>query len=359
MFPMSFSSSSSLSSIPPSLDSISELDHVLSDISEDDNLIDDTAPLPWAPPSYASVMSDQQSADVEHLAQNPQASYPITSTQTCTSGLLGAQESCQAETTATGGPYWQSWFSPRSVVKCFSLILCLLSTLGKNGNRCLSTKIITKLSKELSLFTPAVAKLMSKPIYIASRLPQISNSLALQWTGFKAFCTCYMPTKFSSWAPSVPLISRLKCSAGISSSSSHSALSSRPLFSCILSVVTNSSFSNFSFTSSIHRYLLNPSPLFLPCLLVVFLLAVMLTASQSLELALILATPLGLTLCYLESAVSRQRKAVLPLLPVDQPEELSFNVRTSPLTPSNSPPRMRLQTLTNATWTQEMCDPAA
>ncbi|XP_028997950.2 band 4.1-like protein 2 isoform X8 [Betta splendens] len=354
MFPLSFSSSSSLSSIPPSLDSISELDHGLSDISEDDSLIDDTTTLPWAPPSYASIMSDQQLADLEHLTQNPQASYPITNTQTCTSGLLGAQESCQAETTATAGAsYRQSRFSPRSVVKYFSLILCLLST-----------KIFTTLTQQLGLV--ATAKLMSKPKYIfstmsTSRLAQ--NSLALQKTRFIAFCTCYV-SKFSNWAPSVlwhqaqirfPFISSLTCPAVIASSSS-SAVFSLPLFS----VLSNSSFSHFSFTSSIHRYLLNPSPLLLPCLLVVFLLVVMLTASQSLALALILATPLGLTLCYLESAVSRQRKAAFVTeTPPDQPEEVSysgFTVQNSPHTSSHSPPRMRLQ---SSTWTQEMCDPAA
>lgn len=393
MFPFSFSSSSSLSSIPPSLDSISELDHVLSDISEDDVPNDDTATSTWDPPSYATIMSDQQFAVHEHLIQSPQTSYPITSTQTCSSGLLGAQESCQAETTAKAGiPNWKSWFSLRSVVKYFSFILCFLSVSGKNGNRCLSLTIFTELTKKLNMFTPTLAKKMSMSagklkiltvsapectvggIQSTSRLHQIRNSLALKWSHFVTFCTGYVPTKFISLAPAVlwhpshlhlPLIPSLTYPPLASSFSSRSSFSSLPLFSYVL---TPFSFSHSNLTSSIHRYLLNPSPLLLPCLLVVFLLLVMLTASQSLVLALILATPLGLTLCYLENAVSCQRRAVsvLPLFypetPNDRPEELSssgFNMQASPLTPTHTLLPTRHHTHTSATWTQEMCDPAA
>lgn len=391
MFPFSFSSSSSLSSTPLSLHSISELDHVLSDISEDDDPDNDATTSPWNPPSYATLMSDQQPADLEHLIQTPQASYPITSTHTCTSGLLGAQESCPAETIAKAGvASWKSWFSLRSVVKYFSCILCFLSVLGKNGNRCLSLKIFTAPTKKLDIFTPTLAKKMSMsagklkiftvgaPICTvggtqsASRLHQILNSLALKWTHFMTLCTGYMPTKFISLAPAVlwhpthlhlPLISSPTCPPLVSSFSPRSSFSFLPLFSYLLSPF---SFSPSNLTSSVHRYLLNPSPLLLPCLLVVFLLLVMLTASQSLVLALILATPLGLTLCYLENELSCQRKAVLPLFdpetPNDRPEELSssrFNMQPSPLTPTHSPLPTRPHAHTSATWIQEMCDPAA
>ncbi|KAI3364415.1 hypothetical protein L3Q82_011206 [Scortum barcoo] len=259
MFPLSFSSSSSLSSIPPSLDSISELDHGLSDISEDDDLIDDTAAShePWTLPS--SPFSDTLLADLEHLAQNPPSSHPITSSQTCSSE--GVEDACKAESRATAGlPKWWSWFSLRGVVKYVSFILCFLSLLGKNGNRCLPTKLFAGWTKKLSLLTPSMSKLTSTSAGIlkifsfsaprfAPRLCEILNGLALKWTNFT--------------------LSSLSCA---------------------------------NLTRSIRRYLLNPSPLFLPCLLVTFLLVVMLTASQSLVLALILATPLGLTLCYLENA---------------------------------------------------------
>ncbi|XP_044025753.1 band 4.1-like protein 2 isoform X12 [Siniperca chuatsi] len=399
MFPLSFSSSSSLSSIPPSLDSISELDHGLSDISEDDDLIDDTTAshTPLALPSNtSSPFSDQQLGDLENLAQNPPVSYPVTSPQTYSSELLGVEEGCEAETRATAGlPNWWSWLSLRGVVKCFSFILCFLSLLGKNGNRCLPTKLLSGLAKKLSFFTPTVSKLtstsagklkiftISAPKFIVSNmttpgLRQILNSLASKCTNFN-FITNYLPTKCISVVPAVlwhptrlhlPSVSSLTCPPIVSSFSSLPSLFSlRPYFFSILScssLMTLSSLSCSTLTPSIHRYLLNPSPLFLPCLLVVFLLVVMLTASQSLVLALILATPLGLTLCYLENVVSSQRKAVLPMfiteMANDRPEDQlssGFNKQASPLTPTHTPPRVRHHTHTSVTWTQEMCDPAA
>ncbi|KAA8583183.1 hypothetical protein FQN60_015729 [Etheostoma spectabile] len=290
MFPLSFSSSSSLSSLPPSLDTISEFDHGLSDISEDDDVINDAtaAHTLWALPSNTfSLFSDQLSADLEHLAQNPPASSPITSSQTCGSEVSQIEEGCQAEARESAGlPNWWSWFSLRGVVKYVSFIQCFLSIWGKNENRCLPTNLLSGLTKKLSFFMSTVSKLTSKstvPVIVSfySSLPSLSS----------------LASHFFS-VPSCSSLSSLSC----------------PIL-----------------TPSIHRYLLNPSPLFLPCLLVVFLLAVMLTASQSLVLALILATPLGLTLCYLENVVSSQRKAVLPMSITETP-----NVKEVDLSPSDA-----------------------
>uniref|UniRef100_A0A672J0P0 Erythrocyte membrane protein band 4.1 like 2 n=1 Tax=Salarias fasciatus TaxID=181472 RepID=A0A672J0P0_SALFA len=95
MFPLSFSSSSSLSSIPPSLDSISELDRVLSDISEDEGHVEDadaTHTL-WRLPSHTlSLFTDQQLAD---LAQNSAPPPPVVSAPAHTSELLGCEEGCR------------------------------------------------------------------------------------------------------------------------------------------------------------------------------------------------------------------------------------------------------------------------
>lgn len=402
MFPLSFSSSSSLSSIPPSLDSISEFDHGLSDISEDDDLISDAAPTHtlWTLPLItSSPFLDQQSADLEHLTQNPLASCPITSSQTCSSELLGLEEGCLAETRATAGRQnWWSWFSLRGVVKCASFILCFLSLLGKNGSRRLPTRLFSGLTQKLSFFTPTLSKFTSKTAgklkifnvralkmivsnMTTPRLRQILDNFALKWTHLMAFVTIYLPSKCVSLVPAVlrqptrlqlPSISSLTCPHFVSSFSSLPSLSSLPSYFFSLppssSLPHLSSLSCSNLSPSIHRYLLNPSPLFLPCLLVVFLLAVMLTASQSLVLALILATPLGLTLCYLENVVSSQRKlALLPMFVTETPSDQSedqlssgFN-KQAPLllTPTHTPPRVRHHAHTNATWTQEMCDPAA
>ncbi|XP_049445232.1 band 4.1-like protein 2 isoform X7 [Epinephelus fuscoguttatus] len=373
MFPLSFSSSSSLSSIPPSLDTISELDHGLSDISEDDDLNDDTSASHalWALPSNTlCLFSDQQPADLEHLAQSSPASSPITSSQTCSSEAYGVEEGSQAETTATAGvPNWWSRFSLRGVVKYVSFILCFLSMWGKNGNRCLPTKLFSGLSKKLSFFTPTVSKLMSKSVLpvvaseciVRSRLCHILNSLASKLTCSVAFVQSHLPTKALSLVPAVvrhPTQLHLPPLPSLARSqivSSFSCLSSLPSY--LRSVPSGSSLSFSNLAPSIHRYLLNPSPLLLPCLLVTFLLAVMLTASQSLVLALILATPLGLTLCYLENRVSSQRKAVLPMF-IKEKDQYEGQL-SSPLTPTHTPPRIRHHTQTSATWTLEVCDPAA
>ncbi|XP_041661075.1 band 4.1-like protein 2 isoform X9 [Cheilinus undulatus] len=379
MFPLSFSSSSSLSSIPPSLDSISELDHGLSDISEDDDHLDDTTALqtPW---TFSSITSpDHLLTDLE----NPL----ITNSQTSSSELSGAEEGCLAETRGTAGwSKWHSWFSLSGVVKYVSFMLSFLSISGLNNSRCMPLKLYSGLTKRLGCSTLVVSKLLSKsagkfkrltisaPKFIisnmtASKLHQILNCLLSKLAHFLEFIASYLSTKCMTLAPAVlwcptrlhlPSLSSLTCPTIISSFSS--------LSSHVLSIPSSSSLSSFSLstlTPSLHRYLLNPSPLFLPCLLVTFLLVVMLTASQSLILALILATPLGLTLCYLENVVSSQRKAVLPMFvsetSSDQCEDhfcsSGFNKQGAPLTPTRTPPRSRNPT--SATWTQEMCDPAA
>ncbi|XP_034756565.1 band 4.1-like protein 2 isoform X14 [Etheostoma cragini] len=377
MFPLSFSSSSSLSSLPPSLDTISEFDHGLSDISEDDDVIDDAtaAHTPWALPSNTfSLFSDHLSADLEQIAQNPEASSPITSSQTCGSEVSRVEEGCQAETRESAGlPNWWSWFSLRGVVKYVSFIQCFLSIWGKNENRCLPTNLLSGLTKKLSFFMSTVSKLASKstvPVsdhkcIVTPGLCQIYSRFASQLTRFLAFITSYLPTKVRNLVPAVlwptqlqlPSISSLTCPPVVSFYSSLSSLASH-----FFSVPSCSSLSSPScpiLTPSIHRYLLNPSPLFLPCLLVVFLLAVMLTASQSLVLALILATPLGLTLCYLENVVSSQRKAVLPMFISETANDQSEDQLGSRLTPTHTPPRIRHHAHTSAIWTPEMCDPAA
>ncbi|XP_061602370.1 band 4.1-like protein 2 isoform X9 [Cololabis saira] len=389
MFPLSFSSSSSLSSTPPSLDSISELDRGLSDISEDDDRINDTetAHTLWPCPSGPlSRFSDQQLA-----APNPPSSHPVTATKTASSELQKAEEACEAQTrTAAGLAKWRSAFSPSRVVKCVSFILCWFSVLGKNGGRYLPTKLFSGLPKKLEIVTPNLSNQMG-PLdkgnifptsgpncivsnMVTSKLYPILNRLAVKLTRILPFFTRYLPPKVINVAAAVlSYPKQLRLPVG-SSYTSHPSISSLLSFSFLFSLpffVTSSgstfplvSFSHSKLTTSVHRYLQNPSPLFLPCLLVLFLLAVMLTASQSLVLALILATPLGLTLCYFESAVYSQRKTLLPVFVPGSPcaqleNRLSsaFNEEVSHLTPASTPPRSRHQS--DGTWTQEMCDPAA
>lgn len=371
MFPLSFSSSSSLSSIHPSLDSISELDRGLSDISEDDDLADDAAGshTPWTlPSSTSSPISDQHLADI---TQNPPASCPITSTQIYSSELLGVEEGCHTRATA-GIPKWWSWFSLRGVAKCVSFILCFLFMLWKNGNRYVPTKL-SGLTQKFSFFTATVPKLSSEsaekfklltittPKFITSgvtshKFSLVINTLSLKLAQSVAFFTSYLPTDCSRFIPAAlwhrtglnfSSVSFLACPPIVSSFPPHTLA---PL-SC----------SNL--TPYIHYYLLNPSPLFLPSLLVIFLLVVMLTASQSLFLALILATPLGLTLCYLENMVSSQSKlAILPMFAAemsnDEPSN-DFNEQAFPLTLKDAPPCFKHQGHNNSNWTQEKCDPAA
>lgn len=386
MFPLSFSSSSSLSSIPPSLDSISELDHILSDISEDEDRVDDvdTAHTLWTLPSNTlSLFTDQRLADLEQLAQKP-ASSP-----TCSAELLKSEEGCQAETRTTAGLLnWRSWFSLKGVVKYVSFIFRFLSISG-SGNVRLSTGAFSGLTKKLSVFSPALLMLMSKWVpklnmcaitawkcrvseLITSKVHQILNILTFKWTHLVGFLTQHLPPKISNLVAalfshpahlSLPTVASL-CPSLVSTIAAVSFLPSRPF--SFPSCFSLPAFSCSNLMASVHRYLLNPSPLFLPCLLVLFLLAVMLTASQSVVLALILATPLGLTLCYLEKMVSSQRKNTLPVFLNDRPDDESenqwssvFNRLASPLTPAHTPPRIRHHAHTGATWMQELCDPAA
>lgn len=392
MFPLSFSSSSSLSSIPPSLDSISELERGLSDISEDDDLTDDASHAPWSLSlSASSPFSDQQLVDFESFAQNQlQTSCPVTISQTCSPELPGAEEEegGQAESRAAARvARWWSWFSLRGVAKCVSIILCFLSLLGKRANRCLPTKLFSGFTKKLSLFTPTLPKPSCMSVgqfrILSVRVPQLIhsisalrlrllNSIALKLAQLVVFIRRDLPAKCTSLVPAVPgppahLPSFIALASFLSSFPSLSSLPSyfRPSRSLLrLSSASCSS----ELPPGVHRYLLNPSPLLLPGLLVLFLLVVMLTASQSLALALVLATPLGLTLCYLESVVSSQRR--LALLPVFNPDDQSeFNrleappllLPPLPLSPTHTPPRIRAHahTAVAATWTPEMCDPAA
>lgn len=379
MFPLSFSSSS-LSSTPPSLDLISEFDHGLSDISEDDDLVVDASAshAQWSLPSDTPTsFSDQLLADLERLLKDPPTFHPLAGSQTNSLEVLGVEEGCQAKTRATARvPNWPSWFSPRAVVKCVSLFLCFLSLLGKNCYNCLTTKLQAGVIK-LSLFTDTVSKLTSchrsagQLKIIINRSPKlitdhefhlIQNYVALKWAHLVAFITSYVPPKCSSSVPAGlwkqtrliwtgPMVSSLSSlPTKVFSFTSSSFLTLHPLSpSCLLTPV--------------HRYLRNPSPLLLPCLLILFLLVVMLTASQSLVLALILATPLGLTLCYLENVASSQRRsAVLPMrvseTASDQPSS-GFSAKAFSQKLKHSPPHIRHQVHKSTNWTQEMCDPAA
>lgn len=379
MFPLSFSSSSSLSSTPPSLDLISEFDHGLSDISEDDDLVVNASAshAQWSLPSDTPTsFSDQLLADLERLLNDPPTFHPIAGSQINSLEVLGVEEGCQGKTRATARvPNWPSWFSLRAVVTRVSLFLCSFSLLGKNLYNCLTTKLQAGVIK-LSLFTDTVSKLTScrrsagQLKIIINRSPKlitdhefhlIQNYVALKWAHLVAFITSYVPPKCSSSVPAglwkqtrliwtSPMVSSLSSlPTKVFSFPSSSFLALYPLSpSCLLTPV--------------HRYLRNPSPLLLPCLLILFLLVVMLTASQSLVLALILATPLGLTLCYLENVASSQRRpAVLPMCVSETASDQTssgFSAKALCQKLKHSP-HIRHQVHKSTNWTQEMCDPAA
>lgn len=362
MFPLSFSSSSSLSSIPPSLDSISELDRGLSDISEDDDLVDDSAAsrASWAPPSYASVASEQQWDD-----SDPHAPLPPTCSPARASEAPAAEESRLDEPRAASEPLtWRSWLSVGGAVRYVSLVLCFLSVLGKSG-KSLPAKLFSGLKKKLSVVTLAVSRLVAQSVgnlkmftlsaprslllsLTQSRLRQSLSASADKLHRSVAFFASCLPTKLCALPPAQLSLPSVSSPCAVSPFSSH-----------LLSLLTPSSSSSRSnLTASVRRYLLKPSPLFLPCLLVLFLLVVMLTASQSLLLALVLATPLGLTLCYLENMASGQRKAALPVFASGGRED-QLSSGLSRAAPSLTPPRSRHHAHAAATWTLEMCDPAA
>lgn len=336
MFPLSFSSSSSLSSIPPSLDSVSEFERRLSDISEDDDLPADT---PHS--SDPSPFADQHLADLDHFAANPP-----TPSRTPSVELWTGEES------ATAPAYWR-----RVYLKCLSLALCFVLWLGKSRDTLPSSDLLPRLSNRLGLRSVALQQVTStsarkwkmlssrvaKFSFAAPEFEAILAALWLKWTNFMSFLKAHQFTRRIVWLLALPahqqaqnpILASLLGSPLLSSLPS--GLRSLPL-SCARRV-----------SPSLRRYLSAPSPLFLPCLLVVFLLAVMLTASQSLALALVLATPLGLTLCCLESIVSTQRRS--PVLPLFGPESEERSGSGS-FTPAH------IRHLTGG-WTQEMCDPAA
>ncbi|XP_014872401.1 band 4.1-like protein 2 isoform X10 [Poecilia latipinna] len=362
MFPLSFSSSSSLSSIPPSLDSISELDRALSDISEDDDRAEDAeaARSLWSLPSNTlSLFTDQQLADLGHLIQTSPSSQPVSASQTCSSELVKYEEGV---TRATAG--WanlRQWFSLKGVVKLASFILCFLSVLSKNESRCLPRKIFTGLGEKLNIYFNIFGTKYSPFNLPAFRLRQIVSCLAFLWARFLAFLT-HLPLKLKKFVGTLPLYAKQRQFPKVSSIPNPQIVS----FSLLSSFSSRSplpltTFRSSSFTASVHRYLLNPSPLFLPCLLALFLLVVMVTASQSVVLALILATPLGLTLSYLETAVSSRRKTLLPVFVSHEASERNSSSGAdqdaSALTPTHTHPHARHHG--GIGWTQEMCDPAA
>ncbi|MED6273163.1 hypothetical protein CHARACLAT_003924 [Characodon lateralis] len=365
MFPLSFSSSSSLSSIPPSLDSISELDRALSDISEDEDRADDAEATHslWSLPSNTlSLFTDQQLAEFGHLIETSPSFQPLPAPQTFSSELMKSEE---GETRATARlAKLHQWFCLKGVVKFASFLLCFLSVLGKNENRCLPRKIFAGLTEKLNIYLNIAGPKCLIFNLASSKMHKIINRLAFQWTHFLAFLA-HLPFKFIKLITTLPLYTKQLHFPKVSSITcpqivSFSSLSSFSFASCA-SLPPLTPFGPSNFTASVHRYLLNPSPLLLPCLLALFLLIVMLTASQSVVLALILATPLGLTLSYLETAVSTQRKTLLPAFISNKPNEhkLSSGVDqdASALTPTHTPPHTRHHA--GMSWIQEMCDPAA
>ncbi|KAM4529605.1 band 4.1-like protein 2 isoform 10-T13 [Fundulus diaphanus] len=358
MFPLSFSSSSSLSSIPPSLDSISELDRALSDISEDDDRADDAeaAHSLWSLPSNTlSLFTDQQLADRGHAIQTSPSSQPVSAPQTLGSGLVKNEEGV---TRATAGlANMRLWLSLKGVVKLASFILSFLFILGKSEGRCQPRKLFAGLTEKLSICFNISGPKHSVFSLVASKLRRIINRLAFQCTHCQAFLT-RLPPKFIKLFTLLPLYTKqlhfpkVTCPQ-IISFSSLSSISSRPALPPL------SPFCPSNVSASVHRYLLNPSPLFLPCLLTLFLLVVMLTASHSVVLALILATPLGLTLSYFENAVSSRRKTLLPVFISDEPNKhnLSSGADQDASALTHTPPHSRHHPDTS--WIQEMCDPAA
>ncbi|KAM4712695.1 band 4.1-like protein 2 isoform 10-T10 [Anableps anableps] len=362
MFPLSFSSSSSLSSIPPSLDSISELDRALSDISEDDDRAEEAeaAHSLWSLPSNTlSLFTDQQLADLGHLTQTSPSSQPVPASQTFSSELVKCEEGV---TRATAGlANLREWFSLKGVVKLASFILCFFTVLGKHESRCLPRKIFTGITEKLNIYANISGPKNSIFNFASSKLHHIMNCLAFPWAHFPVFLT-HLPLKFMKFITTLPLYTKQLQFPKVSSITcpqivSFSLLSSFFLFPSL----PPTTFCPSNFTASVHRYLLNPSPLFLPCLLALFLLVVMLTASQSVILALILATPLGLTLFYLETAISSRRKTLLPVFISNEGNKCNLSSGVdqdgSALTPTHTHPHTRHHGGTS--WIQEMCDPAA
>ncbi|KAJ3606727.1 hypothetical protein NHX12_026246 [Muraenolepis orangiensis] len=384
------------------LHSDSKFENGLTDISEDEGVAEDAEALraPWALPLNALVSStflDLCLPDGDRLPQGhhqhhhhhhsispiPSHSYTLHS---LSSEALREELICQAAPIAmAGASSGQGWFSPRGVVKYMSLVLCFMSLLGKNVSVGMPAETVSSLKRKMGILTSTLSKIITGGVGICNILPGIIPTLASLFTTTSNFISqmanvvggkfaismrflkYHLPTRvlrLVSTVPGHPLLSRLP---SLSSGTSLSCLSSLFCFGAFPSVAASSSpprLSSFSLSlvlSSLRRYLSKPSPYFLPCLLVAFLLVVMLTASQSLALALILATPLGLTLCFLESMAARQRRALLPVYTAGAASCLSGEHGASKQcsSPAHTPPRMRHYAHANTEWTQEMCDPAA
>lgn len=368
MFPLSFSSSSSLSSIPPSLDTISELERALSDISEDGAYSEDTtSPDSWILSTNPSYLSENHFTNPDHLTLITTHSHHMLNT----SEHLETQE--QVETRETAELLnWRSWFCLKQRIKYFYYLLCFFVVMGKKVH--ITTKVLAVFSKKIltaNMFESAVkfkACVASFPDLITakmSKLDTVKNYMAIKWAILAAYLTCYLPTRMINCLSTLPWFkTRLHLPALTSSTlapvlySLPPSMSSNHISNHLSSyfLLTRSSLSPAALTTSLHQYLLNPSPFFLPILLVVFLLVVMLTASQSLVLALILATPLGLTLFYMESVIPRQRRAVLPMFMTENAIEYFESPYRSGLNMQESPTHMSKQ---QTIWTQDMCDPAA
>lgn len=360
MFPLSFSSSSSLSSIPPSLDTISELERVLSDISEDDAHPEDLASPDnsWIQPANLPSLSD-----FDHFTSPTSTSQPFQIP--CDLENLETGEHYEIETKACG--HWRRWFCLKQRIKYFYYLLCFLVVMGKKVH--IMTKVLGVMSKKI--FTPNMCEAAGKVKPFAANIPKLITAsfsmskkfIALKWQWLVAYLTCYLPSRLLTWASSLPWVrTRLHLPALTSSTLAPVVYSLPPSASSVLSshlssyfLLSRSSLSPTLLTASLHQYLLNPSPFFLPVLLVVFLLVVMLTASQSMVLALILATPLGLTLFYMERVIPRQRRAVLPMFMTENAIEYDDSHFSSVL---NMQEYMTMQSM-QQTWTPDMCDPAA
>ncbi|XP_061610439.1 band 4.1-like protein 2 isoform X10 [Phyllopteryx taeniolatus] len=303
MFPLSFSSLSSLASIPPSLDSISELECGLSDISEDGDLA----------PDDREAAASSGAPDAEPLAykRTPPSSPLTRRPQTPPSEIpTSGEEGGRAE--GSGGWRWL-----RDAFKYVFLLLSFRCAWEKNATEkpfCVWA-VTERLSAANGVTFLIIARARSvASIVTVSRFRQfkdiVTSKLIQPQAGFASGRPCLPPVSFPLRpAPSPPPFTDL--------SPPPTAL-----------------------PSLIRRRLSEPSPLLLPCLLVAFLLAVMLTASRSLALALILATPLGLTLCYLEKLVSSRRRG---------PGEQS----------PDEPAAALLADTPSCTRAQEICDPAA
>lgn len=210
-------------------------------------------------------------------------------------------------------------------------------------------------TEKVKAFAANILKLMKANFYMSKKC------IALKWQWSVAYLTCRLPSKLLTWVSTLPWFqTHLHLPALTSSTLAPVIYSLPPSASSVLSshlssyfLLSRSSLSPTLLTASLHQYLLNPSPFFLPVLLVVFLLVVMLTASQSLVLALILATPLGLTLFYMESVIPRQRRAVLPMFMTENAIEYDESHFSSGLE------EYMTSQLKQQTWTPDMCDPAA